>query len=36
VPADVIVVHHGQVTCEPVSEIHKFTGVTQVIAVNSC
>jgi hypothetical protein len=36
VPADVMVVHHGHVTCGPTSQSHEFTGVTEVIAVSSC
>ena len=36
VPADVMVVHHGHVTCGPTSQTHQFTGVTEVIAVSSC
>jgi hypothetical protein len=36
VPTDVMVVHHGHVTCGPTSQFHEFTGVTEVIAVNSC
>ncbi len=35
-PSDVIVVHHGQVTCGPVGDSAKDTGVTQVIPVNTC
>lgn len=36
VPTEVIVVHHGQLTCGPVSQSRRFTGVTQVITVSSC
>jgi hypothetical protein len=35
-PSDVIVVHHGQVTCGPVSDSAIDTGVTQVTPVSSC
>ncbi len=36
VPVDVMVVHHGHVTCGPTSQSREFTGVTEVIAVSSC
>jgi hypothetical protein len=36
VPTVVIVVHHGRLTCAPVGESQRFTGVTQVITVSSC
>lgn len=35
-PSDVIVVHHGQVTCGPVSDSTKYTDVTHVVPVTSC
>lgn len=35
-PSVVIVVHHGQLTCGPVSDTTKYTGVTQVISVSNC
>jgi hypothetical protein len=36
VPTEVIVVHHGQLSCGPVSGSKMFTGVTQVVPVSSC
>jgi len=36
VPSVVIVVHHGRLTCGPVSDSAKDTGVTQVVPVTSC
>jgi hypothetical protein len=36
VPTEVIVVHHGRLSCGPVSESRMFTGVTQVMTVSSC
>jgi hypothetical protein len=35
-PSDVIVVHHGQLTCGPVGDTTKFTDVTHVVPVTSC
>ena len=35
-PSDVIVVHHGQVTCGPVGGSTKYTDVTNVVPVTSC
>jgi hypothetical protein len=35
-PSVVIVVYHGRLTCIPVSEHTKYTGVTQVVPVSSC
>ncbi len=35
-PAEVIVIHHGLTSCVPASNHLKYTGVTQVIPVNSC
>ena len=35
-PSDVIVVHHGQLTCGPVGDSTKFTDVTHVVPVTSC
>lgn len=35
-PSEVIVVYHGRFTCIPASEHTKYTGVTQVVPVNSC
>ena len=35
-PSEVIVVHHGRLTCGPVGDSSKDTGITQVIPVNSC
>ncbi|MGO9078355.1 MAG: hypothetical protein ACLQDY_04860 [Streptosporangiaceae bacterium] len=35
-PAEVIVIHHGRTNCVPASNHLKYTGVTQVIPVNSC
>jgi hypothetical protein len=35
-PSDVIVVHHGQLTCGPVSGSTKYTDVTSVVPVTSC
>jgi hypothetical protein len=34
--SDVIVVHHGQLTCGPVSDNTKYTDVTNVVPVTSC
>ncbi len=36
VPTEVLVVHHGRLSCGPVSEGRMFTGVTQVMTVSSC
>jgi hypothetical protein len=36
VPTEVIVVHHGRLSCGPVSGSKMFTGVTQVMPVSSC
>jgi hypothetical protein len=35
-PADVVVVHHGLITCGPVGESLRLTGVTQVVTVSKC
>jgi hypothetical protein len=35
-PSEVIVVYHGRFTCVPVDDNAKYTGVTQVVPVNSC
>jgi hypothetical protein len=36
VPTEVIVVHHGRLSCGPASGSKMFTGVTQVVPVSSC
>lgn len=35
-PSEVIVVYHGRFSCVPVADNAKYTGVTQVVPVNSC
>jgi hypothetical protein len=35
-PSDVIVVHHGQLSCGPVVDSTKYTDVTHVVPVTSC
>ncbi len=35
-PADVVVVHHGLITCRPVGESLGLTGVSQVVTVSNC
>jgi hypothetical protein len=35
-PSDVIVIHHGHVSCGPASRYAKDTGVTQIVPVNNC
>ena len=35
-PSEVIVVHHGLLTCGPVSDSTTYKGVTQVIPVTNC
>jgi hypothetical protein len=35
-PTEVIVVHHGRITCGPVSDDAKYSGITQAIPVGNC
>jgi hypothetical protein len=35
-PSDVIVIHHGQLTCGPVADSTTYTDVTHVVPVTSC
>jgi hypothetical protein len=35
-PSEVIVVYHGRFSCVPAADSAKYTGVTQVVPVNSC
>ena len=35
-PAEVIVIHHGRISCGRAGDNGKYAGVTQVIPVSSC